>query len=207
MEEELQELKLKILVLGDSLVGKSSIILKYADNVFHENHLATIGVESKNKEIIKGKYKILLNLWDTGGQERFKAITKSFFNGANGIIFVYDITKKKSFEGIKSWMKDSEPYGNFKSILCANKLDLNSKREVKKEVLEEFALKNKINFFETSAKDGTNIDKVFDKLVSLILEDKNDEELIKEFGVKKGKNVVLSKKDNKKTRKNGCCKK
>ena len=94
-----QELKLKLLIIGDSGVGKTSILLKYVENSFTDQHIATIGVEYKTKVITKGKYKITLNIWDTAGQERFKSITKSFFSNANAIIFVYDITKRESFSG------------------------------------------------------------------------------------------------------------
>ena len=138
-----QELKLKLLIIGDSGVGKTSILLKYVDNFFTDQHIATIGVEYKTKVITKGKYKITLNIWDTAGQERFKSITKSFFSNANAIIFVYDITKRESFSGtsgVKNWIKDSEEYGKFDRILCGNKLDLEAKRKVTTDELKEYGI-------------------------------------------------------------------
>ena len=171
------------------------------------SYLSTIGVEHKYKEIIKGKYKIGLDIFDTAGQERFKSIAKSFFHQTDGIIFVYDITNLESFEGIKDWMKFAETYTNFKSILCGNKLDLESERQVKSSDLKEFGIKNKIDVFEVSAKNGTNIEKIFDKLVSLFLEDKTDEELVEEFGVYQGKGFNLNKANMNKNGKNNCCKK
>ena len=144
----LPELKLKLLIIGDSAVGKTSMLLKYVDNFFPETHMATIGVEYKSKTINTDKYKINLNIWDTAGQERFKSITRSFFNNTNGIVFVYDLTKKESFDGVKNWIKDSEPYGKFESVLCGNKLDLDNKREVKYDALKEYGLKKKWKYLK-----------------------------------------------------------
>ena len=164
-----QELKLKILIIGDSAVGKTSLLLKYVENYFPETHMATIGVEYKTKVIETSKYKVNLNIWDTAGQERFKSITKSFFNGANGIVFVYDITESSTFSGVKNWIKDSDPYGKFESVLCGNKDDLKEKRQVKTDALKEYGLKKKIAVFETSAKTGHNVNEAFKQLVDLIL--------------------------------------
>ena len=201
----LPELKLKLLIIGDSAVGKTSMLLKYVDNFFPETHMATIGVEYKSKTITTDKYSINLNIWDTAGQERFKSITRSFFNNTNGIVFVYDITSKNSFEGVKNWIKDSEPYGRFQSVLCGNKLDLENKREVKNDTLKEYGMKKKMEVFETSAKNGTNLDKVFQKLIDLILKSRSEEELIKEFGVKSS-NLNLGKRTNNQKDSNMCCK-
>mgnify|MGYP002523818221 CR=1 FL=1 len=109
--------------------------------------MATIGVEYKTKVIQTDKYKVNLNIWDTAGQERFKSITRSFFNNTNGIVFVYDITDKNSFDGVKNWIKDSEPYGKFKSVLCGNKVDLEGKRKIKFDQLKIYGFKKKMGFF------------------------------------------------------------
>ena len=202
------ELKFKILIIGDSAVGKTSMLLKYVDNFFPETHMATIGVEYKTKSIKTSKYDVILHLWDTAGQERFKSITKSFFNNTNGIVFVYDITSKVSFDGVKNWIKDAEPYGKFESILCGNKIDLEKKREVKIDTLKEFGLKKKIDVFETSAKTGVKINEAFEKLVDLIIKSKSHDELIRDFGVKNSQNLNLTKSNKKKTQSGGnCCNK
>ena len=205
-----QELKLKILIIGDSGVGKTSILLKYVDNFFPDTHIATIGVEYKTVVMTKGKYKITLNIWDTAGQERFKSITKSFFSNANGIIFVYDITNRESFSGssgVKNWIKDSEEYGKFDRVICGNKTDLENKRKVKLDELKEYGIKKKMDFFETSAKTGDNIEKIFDKLVDNIISSRTEDELIREFGVKsKARGHTLTKNQAGKTQKQGCCK-
>ena len=198
-----QELKLKILIIGDSAVGKTSLLLKYVENYFPETHMATIGVEYKTKVIETSKYKVNLNIWDTAGQERFKSITKSFFNGANGIVFVYDITESSTFSGVKNWIKDSDPYGKFESVLCGNKDDLKEKRQVKTDALKEYGLKKKIAVFETSAKTGHNVNEAFKQLVDLILNSRSDEELVRDFGVKGNQNLNLTKnksKNNKRRR-------
>jgi len=203
------ELKFKILIIGDSAVGKTSLLLKYVDNFFPETHMATIGVEYKTKNIETSKYKVILHLWDTAGQERFKSITKSFFNNANGIVFVYDITSKESFDGVKNWIKDAEPYGKFESILCGNKIDLEKKREVKIDSLKEYSLKKKIDVFETSAKTGAKVNEAFEKLVDLIIKSKSHDELVRDFGVKSGSSNLNLTKSNKKKNQNGgnCCNK
>ena len=181
---------------------------KYIDNNFPETHIATIGVEYKSKTIYTDKYKIILNIWDTSGQERFKSITKSFFINANGALFVYDITNFKSFENVKNWIKDSEMYGKFDSILCGNKVDLDSQRAIKFDTLKEFGIKQKIPVIETSAKTGDNIDKAFKMIVDQILKGRSDEEIRKEFEVNQSENFNLQKCQKKTKEGKGCiCKK
>ncbi len=169
--------------------------------------MATIGVEYKTKVIETSKYKVNLNIWDTAGQERFKSITKSFFNGANGIVFVYDITESSTFSGVKNWIKDSDPYGKFESVLCGNKDDLKEKRQVKTDALKEYGLKKKIAVFETSAKTGHNVNEAFKQLVDLILNSRSDEELVRDFGVKGNQNLNLTKNKSKNNKSGGCCNK
>jgi Ras-related protein Rab-1A len=200
------QIKLKLLIIGDSSVGKTSMLLSYTDNYFPESHLATIGVEYKVKEIVTDKFNISLQIWDTAGQERFRSITKSFFRNTNGIIFVYDVTCRKSFQSVKEWIKDSELHDNgFDKILCGNKIDLKEKREVNFDELEEFGMKKKIEVMEISAKENIKIDDAFQKIINLILKNKTDKEIIDEFGIKNNNNDINLDKNNTKKRKQGCC--
>jgi small GTP-binding protein len=201
------QIRLKLLIIGDSAVGKTSMLLKYTDNFFPESHLATIGVEFKTKEVEYNGYKIELQVWDTAGQERFKSITKSFFRNANGIIFVYDITQKNTFKNVKDWIKDSEvnDFG-FQRILVGNKIDLQNKRQVSLEDAKEWADKKNMEVIETSAKTGANIDKAVLKLIELILQNKTNDEIMNKFGVTEKKNTEkLNNKDNKTKKSKKCC--
>ncbi len=202
----LPEIKIKLLIIGDSNVGKTSMLLNYTDNYFPESHLATIGVEFKVKELYTDKYKIILQIWDTAGQERFRSITKSFFRNTNGIIFVYDITSRNSFKNVKDWIKDSELHDiGFEKILVGNKIDLNDKREVSLDELKEYGIKKKIDVIEASAKNKINVDETFQKIVDLILNNKKEEEILQKYGVKNTDDINLSKNKFQKKNAGNCC--
>ena len=190
---KLPEIKLKLLIIGDSNVGKTSMLLNYTDHYFPESHLATIGVEYKVKELTTDQYNISLQIWDTAGQERFRSITKSFFRNTNGIIFVYDITSRKSFQSVKDWIKDSEVHDTgFEKILVGNKIDLRDKREIKLDELKEYGLKKRIDVMEVSAKERINIDEAFQKIVDLILSNKNKDDILAEFRVSNSNDINLA---------------
>ena len=202
----LPELKLKLLIIGDSNVGKTSMLLNYTDNYFPESHLATIGVEYKVKELVTDNYNIALQIWDTAGQERFRSITKSFFRNANGIIFVYDVTCRSSFHSVKDWIKDSELHDSgFEKILVGNKIDLEDKREVTFDELKDYGIKKKIDVMEVSAKERINIDEAFKKIVDLILSNKNKMEVIGQFGISNTNDLSLSNCKDNNRKKDTCC--
>ena len=204
------DLTFKILILGDSNVGKTSLLLTYVDNYFPDSHVATIGIDYKIKEVIVNGLKLKLQIWDTSGQERFRSMTHTFLRSANGIAFVYDITNKKSFEGVKNWIKDAESNSpGFEKVLIGNKTDLEGKREVSHDSSEKFASKKKIKTFETSAKTNINVNEPFDYLAQLIVKDKTKEEIIQQFGENNDNNLNIDKKktENKgKGSKKECCK-
>ena len=178
----MDEICLKILLIGDSFVGKTSLLLKYCDGQFPEAHMATIGVEFKEKIIDVGKWKIRLQIWDTSGQERFRSITQNFYRNADGIIFVYDITNRESFSHIKDWLMDSQVEdSDIKRMLVGNKIDLEDKRVIDTEKMNTFAEGKKMKCFETSAKTGENVDTIFKEISTLILENKTDEEILDQF--------------------------
>ena len=198
------EISLKILILGDSSVGKTSLLLRYSDGYFPIVYVATIGVEYKVKKVnIKG-YEISLQIWDTAGQERFRSITNNFIKDADGIIYVYDITEKSTFDSLKQWINQSEEStGDFKKIIVGNKLDLESEREVKIETLEKFCAPKNIKYMETSAKNGANVEELFETLAEMIIGDQSKEEIIRKFSQVKKKGLSILSSNNKKNK--SCC--
>ena len=162
---------IKIIILGNSEVGKTSFLIRFTKNKFDETYLATIGIDYIYRIInIENKlYKLMF--YDTAGEEKYKSIPKNHIKNVQGIILMYDITNKKSFDSIIDWISDvKEIKGeNFPMILVGNKIDLNESREVTEEMGYELAEKNQIEFFETSNKDGTNIQEAGLEIVYKIL--------------------------------------
>ena len=160
----------KILIIGDSGVGKSSILLRFTDNIFTESFISTIGVDFKVKTISIDNKIIKLQIWDTAGQERFKTITSSYYRGGHGIIIVFDLTNRVSFENISMWLNEIKSFnGNdLPKLLVGNKSDLCDDRIINQTEIKEFAEKNKLIYFETSSKDSVNIYKIFEIISSEI---------------------------------------
>ena len=159
----------KIVLVGDSGVGKSSLVLKYTDDVFNGNYISTIGVDFKIHNITVDDKKIKLQIWDTAGQERFKSITSSYYKGAHCIIFVCDITDMLSFNNLQTWINEMKHHtGDKYACIIGNKYDrvesYGSKREITKETAEEFAKGNNMAYTEVSAKTRYNIDNVFKRI-------------------------------------------
>ena len=203
----MDEISLKILLIGDSFVGKTSLLLKYCDGQFPEAHMATIGFEFKVKIINVGKWQIRLQIWDTSGQERFRSITQNFYRNADGILFVYDVTNRESFSHIKDWLMDSQVEdSDIKRILVGNKVDLEDKRAIDAEKMNSFAESKKMKCFETSAKSGENVETIFKEISLLILENKTDEEILDQFS-KNLPNVSIStaQTNTSLTKKRRCC--
>ena len=150
----------KILLIGSTGVGKSSLLVRFADDVFSDNFMPTIGVDFKIRTVEVDGKTIKLQIWDTAGQERFKTITSSYYKGAHGIIVVYDMTDRESFGKIQDWMQEIEKHAsdNISRILIANKSDLEEKRQVTAEEGQELADHFCIRFLETSAKDSNNVE-------------------------------------------------
>jgi len=154
----------KLLLIGDSGVGKSCLLLRFADHTYTESYISTIGVDFKIRTITTRDEKtIKLQIWDTAGQERFRTITSSYYRGAHGIIVVYDVTDQESFNNVKQWLNEIERYACEKvnKLLVGNKCDLVSKKAVSYEAAKAFADKLDIPFLETSAKAATNVEKAF----------------------------------------------
>mmetsp|Transcript_31020 Transcript_31020/g.70963 ORF Transcript_31020/g.70963 Transcript_31020/m.70963 type:complete len:204 (+) Transcript_31020:52-663(+) len=156
----------KVLLIGDSAVGKSSILLRFADDTYHAAYTSTIGVDFKIRTVNQDSRVIKLQLWDTAGQERFRTITQSYYRGSHGIIVVYDVTDRNSFDHVKHWLEEVEKYAprGVVRLLVGNKCDLISKRVVTTEEAQEFASEKGITFTETSARSAQNVEVAFDKL-------------------------------------------
>ena len=191
------DLVYKILLLGDSEVGKSCFLMRYADNVFVDNYITTIGLDYKLKYIqLDSGQVIKVQLWDTAGQDRYRTIAKNYYKGSHGILLLYDVTKTSSFENIREWIKDirEEVYEKAIIFLIGNKIDKKDQIKIKTEDAEKLAEEFNIPFFEASAKSGENVDEIFKALYKKISEVYVD--IQQEGGTK------LSKK-NKKSKK--CC--
>jgi Ras-related protein Rab-1A len=153
----------KVLLIGDSGVGKSALLTRFTDRTFTDSYMITIGVDFKIQTIKLDDKIIKLQLWDTAGQERFRTITSAYYRGANGIIIVFDLSDKETFDHVKIWMAEIENYSNdVKLMLIGNKNDIEgSKRQVSYEDAKEFADKLGISYIETSAKTSINVKEAF----------------------------------------------
>jgi Ras-related protein Rab-1A len=153
----------KLLLIGDSGVGKSCLLLRFADDTYTDSYISTIGVDFKIRTVDLDTKTIKLQIWDTAGQERFRTITSSYYRGAHGIIIVYDITDKESFENVRQWLFEIDRYAseNVCKLLVGNKSDLANKRQVEFETAKGFADELNIPFLETSAKNATNVEQAF----------------------------------------------
>ena len=198
----------KILIIGDSYVGKTNILKRFLHNQFDINTKETVGVEFGSKNYNMGEKDIVkAQIWDTAGQERYRAITKAYYKGAKGALLVYDISRKSSFDNIDNWLIDLRTNGDKDIIivLIGNKSDLIDKREVSKEEAEIKAEQFNIAFLETSAKSGENIDKAFTEIIEQIYKinitmPQNDEQI--EGNNTNGINLVNKDEEKKKKK---CC--
>jgi len=161
----------KVIVVGDASVGKTSLTLRYTQDYFSENYIVTIGVNFLKKTIQMDNMDIVLDIWDTGGQERFAYIRASYFKGAAGAIICYDITNKKSFDDLPKWLNEVDKYCEaVPMVLVGTKKDLKDQRQVSVEEGKAFAEAYGMKFFETSAKTGENVEELFNTLAKMMVE-------------------------------------
>ncbi|KAG6649021.1 hypothetical protein CIPAW_07G184200 [Carya illinoinensis] len=153
----------KLLLIGDSGVGKSCLLLRFADDSYLDSYISTIGVDFKIRTVEQDGKTIKLQIWDTAGQERFRTITSSYYRGAHGIIIVYDVTDQESFNNVKQWLSEIDRYAseNVNKLLVGNKSDLTANKVVSFETAKAFADEIGIPFMETSAKNATNVEQAF----------------------------------------------
>lgn len=162
----------KFIIIGDSNVGKSSLMLRFAENKYNPTYISTVGVEFRVKTIMINGIRIKIQIWDTAGQEKFKSLTKSYYRGAHGVIIMYDITNYKSFVDMVEWVKDvnTNINGETPIIIVGNKVDLDQCRTVGYREGEDEAIKLNADFVEISVKDNKGVNKVFEKISQRVME-------------------------------------
>jgi len=163
---------LKIITLGDSGVGKTSIIDQYINRKFNENNASTVGINFAYKKLfINQTQKIFLKLIDTCGQEKYRSLSKTYFKHVNGVLYVFGLNDKDSFDNITEWMKYFDEECTIKDapkVLVGNKCDLEMDKELDNNIIKQFAEANKMQYIETSAKDNKNINKLFEEMGKMI---------------------------------------
>ena len=199
---------LKLLTIGDQFVGKSSIINRYIDDKFNENITPTLAIDYKTKMIQKGENLIKISIYDTAGEEKYRHLIKNYYNGSNGILLVFDITDKNSFDNLNFWLDELEKNCNLNNLyifLVGNKTDLKKERKVSYDEAKNFADMKKIPYIEISAKTGDNIDKLFNDfikgtIINIIEQKKKDNSFLKESF-----KISFLDKDKKTIRDKKCC--
>ena len=195
----------KVLLLGNSNVGKSSLFLRFIDDIWNDTFVPTIGVDFKIKTFNIDEKKIKMQIWDTAGQERFKNIIASYYRGAHGILLIYDVTDKESFKNLSNWLIEIEKNANKNvlKILIGNKTDLEEKRVITYNQGKEFADSYGLKYIETSAKKNLNVNEAFETVGRELMQASDD----KKIGKSKDKKISVTKAEdlNKKKKKKGCC--
>ena len=180
----------KVLLVGNSDVGKSSLILRYVDQIWNDVFVPTIGVDFKVKSLEIENKSIKLQIWDTAGQERFRNVISSYFKGAHGILLIFDITSRESFKELENWLGEVERNASpqILKILIGNKCDLVEERDISKDEGEAFAMRNGMQYIETSAKINTNVNEAFEALAKIMVEYSNK----KNSGINENKTIKMN---------------
>lgn len=166
----------KILIIGNSSVGKTSFLFRYADDSFTSAFVSTVGIDFKVKTVIRREKRMKLQIWDTAGQERYRTITTAYYRGAMGFILMYDVTNEESFNSVQDWVTQIKTYSwdNAQVILVGNKSDMEAERVVTYDRGKQLADQLGLEFFETSAKENINVKNVFERLVDIICDKMSD---------------------------------
>ncbi|XP_007488573.1 ras-related protein Rab-3D isoform X2 [Monodelphis domestica] len=166
----------KLLIIGNSSVGKTSFLFRYADDSFTSAFVSTVGIDFKVKTVYRNEKRVKLQIWDTAGQERYRTITTAYYRGAMGFLLMYDVSNQESFNAVQDWATQIKTYSwdNAQVILIGNKCDLEDDRVVSTEDGKHLADDLGFEFFEASAKDNINVKQVFERLVDIICEKMNE---------------------------------
>ncbi|CAG9817519.1 unnamed protein product, partial [Phaedon cochleariae] len=166
----------KLLIIGNSSVGKTSFLFRYADDSFTSAFVSTVGIDFKVKTVFRHDKRVKLQIWDTAGQERYRTITTAYYRGAMGFILMYDITNEESFNSVQDWVTQIKTYSwdNAQVILVGNKCDMEDERVVSFERGKQLGEQLGVEFFETSAKENINVKAVFERLVDIICDKMSD---------------------------------
>ena len=186
--KNLEIFEYKIILVGDPGVGKTSIMTKFVSNEFQNTYLSTIGVEFKSKEIhINNNTCARLKIWDTCGQEKFRAITRQYFKNSEGVFVVFDLTNKETIKKLDIWMKDIKDNidNDYFIFLIGNKSDVKERDLTIAEEAKQFAINKKINYYEVSAKTGSGIYNIFEKMASKLINKKKIEKSKEEINTGK----------------------
>ena len=205
---------LSILLLGDSDSGKTSLLMRYVKNQYKENYISTVGLDSLVKNLIINEEDVSLHIMDTSGQERFKSLSQSYYKKVDGIIFVFDVTNRESYEGVKFWLKDALSYNKeIVYVIVGNKIDLKNIIVVNENDIKSEEIFKDIKYFETSAKENTNVEKPFEEIANLILQKLNEQgnlsvyDSIRRAGSFHIRNHNHNHNNSRKTHSNSCCEK
>ena len=194
----------KVLLLGNSNVGKSSLFLRFVDDIWNDTFVPTIGVDFKIKTFEIDSKKIKMQIWDTAGQERFKNIISSYYRGAHGILLLYDVTDKDSFKNLSNWLKKKKKNAskNVLKVLIGNKSDLEDKRVISYNQGKEFADTYGLKFIETSAKKNLNVNEAFETLGRELMIASAEKKVTKQ---KPNKKISVAQAQDLNTKKKGGC--
>ncbi|XP_013085836.1 ras-related protein Rab-35-like isoform X1 [Biomphalaria glabrata] len=193
----------KLLIIGDSGVGKSSLLLRFADNVFSGTYITTIGVDFKIRTIEVNGERVKLQIWDTAGQERFRTITSTYYRGTHGVLVVYDVCSGESFANVQRWLHEIDQNCDVVNrILVGNKDDDPDRKVVLTQDAQRFAERMQIQLFETSAKENKNVEEMFKAITRQVLETKKKQ--LRE-ATQKNSDATIQLRENSAKKKRKCC--
>ncbi len=181
-----KEINIKLIIIGDSDVGKTTLIYRYTDNYFNEEISPTVGLDNKVKKLNIQGLQAKIQIWDTAGQEKYDSLTSQLYKNTDGIILVFDLTNNTSFISIKKYIEKIKKNCDhkIKKLLVGNKVDMKDGIKVNKKDIYDLCKNNCLKYNDVSAKENINVEKAFRTIIDSIIEKKSVEELIADYGIK-----------------------